>query len=89
MREHFAEVFSADSISSAYLPVEAILLNLKPTVANLQSLTVSTACLATHFVVGSKTHIGFGEELVRKYFAANRRDERRQHESDLRRLCAV
>lgn len=89
LREHFGEVASADSVGSAYLPVEAVLLNLMPIVASLQSLTVSTACLATHFVVESKTHIGFGDELVKKYFAPSRRHERRQHESDLRRLCAV
>jgi hypothetical protein len=58
-----------------------------PRVASLECLTVSTACLATHFVIGSKTHVGFGEELVTKYVAAGRRDERRRHESDLRRLC--
>jgi hypothetical protein len=85
----FSEVLSADSVGSAYLPVEAVLLDLIPVVASLQSLTVSTACLATRFVIGSTTHIGFGDELVTKYVAAGRRDARRQHESDLRRLCAV
>ncbi len=85
----FSEILSADSVGSPYLPIEAVLLDLMPIVASLRSLTVSTACLATHFVVGSKTHIGFGEELVAKYIAANRRDDRRRHESDLRRLCAL
>ena len=89
VRELFSEVLSADSVGSAYLPVEAVLLNLMPSVGSLQSLTVSTACLATHFVLGSKTHIGFGDELVTKYVSASRRDERRRHESDLRRLCSV
>jgi hypothetical protein len=89
LRGLFSEVLSADSVGSAYLPIEAVLLDLMPIVASLQSLTVSTACLATHFVVGSKTHIGFGDELVTKYVAAGRRHERCQHESALRRLCAV
>ena len=89
LRGLFSEVLSADSVGSAYLPIEAVLLDLMPIVASLQSLTVSTACLATHFVVGSKTHIGFGDELVTKYVAADRRDERCRHESELRRLCAV
>jgi hypothetical protein len=89
LRGLFSDVLSADSVGSAYLPVEAVLLELMPIVASLQSLTVSTACLATHFVLGSKTHIGFGDELVTKYVAAGRREARCQHESDLRRLCAV
>ncbi len=85
----FSEVLSADAVGSAYLPIETVLLDLMPIVASLQSLTVSTACLGTHFVVGCKTHIGFGEEVVAKYVAADRRDNRCRHESDLRRLCAV
>jgi hypothetical protein len=85
----FREVLSADSVGSAYLPIETVLLDLMPIVASLQSLTVSTACLATHFVIGSKTHIGFGEELVTKYVSADRRHNRCRHELDLRRLCAV
>lgn len=89
LRGLFSEVLSADSVGSAYLPIEAVLLELMPIVASLQSLTVSTACLSTHFVVGSRTLIGFGNELVTKYVAASRRNERCQHESDLRRLCAI
>jgi hypothetical protein len=89
LRGLFSEVLSADSVGSAYLPMEAVLLDLMPIVASLRSLTVSTACLATHFVVGSRTHIGFGDEVVSKYVAADRRHERCQHESALRRLCAV
>jgi hypothetical protein len=89
LRDLFSDVLSADSVGSAYLPMEALLLDLMPIVATLECLTVSTACFATNFVVGSRTHIGFGDELVRKYIAAERRDVRRQHELDLRRLCAA
>jgi len=85
----FSEVLSADSVGSPYLPMETVLLDLMPRVASLRSLTVSTACLATHFVVGSRTHIGFGDELVARYVAPDRRHERCRHEADLRRLCAV
>jgi hypothetical protein len=87
LREFFDDVWSADSIGNAYLPIEALLLNIMPVVASLNCLTVSTACLATHFVVGCKTHIGFGNELVAKYVVSGRRHERCQHELDLRRLC--
>ncbi|HEX4049629.1 MAG TPA: polysialyltransferase family glycosyltransferase [Steroidobacteraceae bacterium] len=89
MRGLFSEILSADSVGSAYLPVEALLINLMPIAADLRTLTVSTACLATTFVVGSRTEIGFGDQLVAKYVVANRRRERCQHESDLRRLCAA
>jgi hypothetical protein len=89
LRGLFSEVLSADCVGSPYLPIEAVLLDLMPVVASLQSLTVSTACLATHFVVGSRTLVGFGDELVAKYVAPARRHERCQHESDLRRLCAA
>jgi len=89
LRGLFSQILSADSAGSAYLPVEALLLNLMPSAANLRTLTVSTACLATTFVLGSRTDIGFGDELVMKYVVANHRRERCQHESDLRRLCAA
>lgn len=85
----FDEVWSADSVGSAYLPVEVLLLELGTVVANLRCLTVSTACLGTHFVVESKTEIGFGEALVARYMAPERREQRLRHESDLRRLCAT
>jgi Alpha-2,8-polysialyltransferase (POLYST) len=88
LQDHFSAVWSADSVGSAYLPIEVLLLNLMPIVASLHSLTFSTACLSTHFVVGSTTHIGFGEELVAKYVVPGRRRERRRHELDLRRICA-
>lgn len=89
LRGLFSEILSVDSVGSAYLPVETVLLDLMPVAASLQSLTVSTACLGTYFIVGSKTHIGFGDELVRKYVAAGQQEARRQHESELRHLCAV
>jgi hypothetical protein len=89
LRGLFSEVISADSVSSAYLPMEALLLKLKPVVASMQCLTVSTACLGTHFVTECKTHIGFGNDLVTNYVARSRRHERSRHESDLRRLCGV
>ncbi len=88
LQDLFSAVWSADSVGSAYLPIEVLLLNLMPIIASLHSLTVSTACLSTHFVVGSTTHIGFGEELVAKYAASGWRQERCQHELDLRRICA-
>jgi hypothetical protein len=88
LQGHFSAVWSADSICSAYLPIEVLLLNLMPIVASLDTLTVSTACLSTRFVVGSTTHIGFGEEIAAKYVVSGRRQVRRQHELDLRRICA-
>lgn len=89
LRNLFSDVCSADSVGSAYLPMEALLFSLIPVAASLQCLTVSTACLGTHFVVESKTHIGFGDELVAKHVAAGRREERCQHELDLQRLCSI
>ncbi len=85
----FDEVWSVDLVGSAYLPVEALLLELRSVAGSLRCLTVSTACLGTCFVVESKTFIGFGETLVAKYFALDRQKQRLQHESDLRRLCMV
>ncbi|MGA0571652.1 polysialyltransferase family glycosyltransferase [Variovorax sp. VNK109] len=87
LRRQFGEVWSADFLGSAYLPIEVLLLNLKPVVASLRTLTVSTACLAAHFVVKSRNHIGFGDTIVRRYVMANRRRERLEHERELRRLC--
>jgi hypothetical protein len=87
LRNHFGEVWSADSLGSAYLPMEVLLLNLKSVVASMCTLTVSTACLATHFVVRSQNYIGLGDAAVQRYVTPSRRRERRQHERDLRRLC--
>lgn len=83
----FDEVCSADSVGSSYLPVEVLLLELGSVVGSLRCLTVSTACLGTHFVVESKTDIGFGEALVTRYMTSDRRQQRLRHERDLRRLC--
>jgi len=52
-------------------------------------LTVSTACLGTRFVVESKTDIGFGDDLVARYFVSNRREHRLKHERDLRKICTT
>jgi hypothetical protein len=89
LRDLFDEVLSADLVGSSYLPMETLLLDLMPRVASLLCLTVSTACLATNFVVGSRTQIGIGDELVEKYVAADRRRERSRHEADLRRICSA
>lgn len=83
----FDEVWSADNVGSAYLPIEVLLLQLKLVVGSLRCLTVSTACLGTHFVVDSKTDIGFGDDLVSRYIDKDRRQKRMQHERDLRRIC--
>ncbi|MBL0919590.1 MAG: hypothetical protein IBJ14_12890 [Hydrogenophaga sp.] len=85
----FDEVWCADSVGSAYLPVEVLLLELVSVVDSLRCLTVSTACLGTHFVVESKTDIGFGEALVARYMAPDRQQQRLRHERDLRRLCVA
>lgn len=89
LQEQFSEVLNVDSIGSAYLPVETLLLAIKPIVSSMNCLTVSTACLGAHFVVGSKTYIGFGDERVSRYIRADRYRERCRHEMDLRRLCAL
>ncbi|MGE0351077.1 polysialyltransferase family glycosyltransferase [Hydrogenophaga sp.] len=85
----FDEVWCADAVGSAYLPVEVLLLELASVVGSLRCLTVSTACLGTRFVVESKTDIGLGDALVLKYMVPDRQEQRMQHERDLRRLCAV
>jgi hypothetical protein len=85
----FDDVWCADSVGSAYLPVEVLLLELGSVVGSLRCLTVSTACLGTHFVVESKTDIGLGETLVARYMAPDRQQQRLQHERDLRRLCVT
>jgi hypothetical protein len=85
----FDEVCSVDLVGSSYLPVEVLLLELGSVVGSLRCLTVSTACLGTRFVVESKTDIGFGEALVTRYMTPDRRQQRLQHERDLRRLCVV
>ncbi len=89
LQDLFSDVWSADSFGSAYLPMEVLLLDLKPVVACLHTLTVSTACLATNFVVRSNNHIGFGDQLVAKYMVKGWQQQRCQHELDLRRLCTV
>jgi hypothetical protein len=84
----FSTVISTDSVCSPYLPVEVLLLDSMSVVSELSTLTVSSACLATHFIVGSKTHIGFGEKLVRRFISADRREVRCQHETDLRHIIS-
>ncbi len=87
LEDLFEKVWSADSIGSAYLPVEILLLELGSDMQDLRCLTVSTACLGTHFIVGSETYIGLGETLVRRYIPRNLQEQRIHHEKLLRKLC--
>jgi hypothetical protein len=88
LRDIFSEVIPVDSIGSAYLPVEVLMLHLKPLVKNLHALTVSTACLASYFVINSDTAVGFGNTLVEKYFYPAWRQERIKHEQQLQGLVS-
>jgi len=85
----FEEVWSIDSLGSPYMPIETILLDLRSIVREMRCLTVSTACLGTHYVVESKTEVGLGENLVSKYIVENMQKQRIQHEQILRKLCLV
>ena len=87
LEDLFEKVWSADSVASAYLPVEILLLELGSDMQDLRCLTVSTACLGTHFIVGSETYIGLGETIVRRYIPRNLQEQRIHHEKILRKLC--
>jgi hypothetical protein len=86
LKDVFSEVISIDSIGSAYLPIEVFMLYIQPFVKNLHALTVSTACLGSHFVVNCNTVVGFGDALVEKYFFPAWCQERIKHEHQLQKL---
>lgn len=88
LRNVFSEVISVDSIGSAYLPIEVLMLYIQPLVKNLNALTVSTACLGSYFVVNCNTVVGFGDVLVEKYFYPAWRKERIKHEHQLQELIS-
>jgi hypothetical protein len=90
----FSEVVTAGGGENAYLPFEAVLLDLMAGEAreaprSIDVMTFSTACLAVRHVLRLAPRIGFGKDLVEKYFAPAYRAARNQHESDLLRLCST
>jgi hypothetical protein len=90
----FSQVLTASGSENAYLPFEAVLLDLLTGEAGeaprtIDVMTFSSACLTVRHVLRLKPRIGFGKDLVGKYFAPAHRAARNQHESDLRRLCST
>lgn len=88
LHPYFSHVISATE-SNSYLPIEAMLTAFQEKGENLRVLTCSTACLGTRLVLNLPTEIGFGRDIVRKYFPRSRRKARYAHEKELARLCST
>ena len=87
MRTSFAEVISLNDAAGSYAPVEMVLLELRNIAKSIECLAVSTACLGCGLVLGLPTRVGFGKQLVSKYFPRRYRASRVRHEARLNELC--
>ena len=71
-----------------YLPFELIFMEvfLNPELSNLQNprvFTFSSACLTLEFVLDTRCTLGFGSDIVQKFFYSDHVEGRIQHEADL------
>jgi len=71
-----------------YLPFELIFMEvfLNPELSSLQNprvFTFSSACLTLEFVLDTRCTLGFGSDIVQKFFYPDHVESRIQHEADL------
>ena len=91
LRGPFADVLTLSDEAGLYLPLEALLLELRsgePRPSDVVLCTFSSACLASRHLLGLAPRIGFGERLVRSHFHKPYVPSRLRHEAQLVSACA-
>ena len=90
LRGLFADVLTLSDEAGLYLPLEALLLELRsgePRPSEVVLCTFSSACLAPRHLLGLAPRIGFGERLVRSHFYKPYVPSRLRHEAQLVSAC--
>lgn len=89
LRQSFPHIFTLTDAFAAYLPLETLLLELRPPQAGsgVDLCTFSSACLASKYVLDILPRIGFGERLVRRHFRKPFVEARLRHERQLQSAC--
>jgi Alpha-2,8-polysialyltransferase (POLYST) len=90
LRPHFDNVYALTD-RTFYLPLETLVLELTahPECLGVDVCTYSSACLASRYVLGLEPRIGFGPQLVAKYFQRRFVTARLAHEQQLQAACAA
>jgi len=86
----FQRVITLTDAVGFYLPLEALLLEILSNddeSLGMDICTFSSACLAAKYILGIQPRIGFGSDLVKKYFNGRFVDARLRHERQLSKAC--
>lgn len=86
----FPHVVTLTDVAGFYLPLETLVLEIRSDqeqAAGIEVCTFSSACLASQYILGLRPRIGFGAQLVRKYFSRPFVAPRLHHEHQLSAAC--
>jgi len=86
----FQNVFTLSDDIGFFLPLEALLMNIRSLGSidrKIDVCTFSSACLASKYILDITPRIGFGERLVRRHFKAPFVEARLNHEKQLLEAC--
>lgn len=85
-------VFLLDDLNSFFTPFECFLIKIEKLYPELfkriNIFCTSSSCLSIQLLFGIDPKIGFGDELIMKYFKQEQIYNRIQHERDLKKLMA-
>jgi len=87
----FQSVFALSGDIGFFLPLEALLMNIRSVGSidrNIDVCTFSSACLASKYILDITPRIGFGGRLVKKHFKAPFVEARLNHERQLLTACS-
>lgn len=83
----YSEIFLLSEGSLFYAPFEIFFMRLFPNsnrIAAPKIFAFSSACLTLEFLFKAECHVGFSEEIVKKYFYSDQVANRIKHEADLK-----
>lgn len=90
LKKRFAHVCTLSDALVSYLPLEVLVLKIRPSCEShlgIEICTFSSACLAAKHVLGIQPRIGFGKHTVVRHFKKPYIGPRQRHEVQLQRAC--
>jgi hypothetical protein len=92
LKKRFTHVFTLSDAVASYLPLEVLMLEIRPAAEShlgIEICTFSSACLAAKHVLGIQPRIGFGARAVARHFAKPYIKPRLCHERQLHEACGA
>lgn len=90
LKQRFDHVFTLSDALASYLPLEALVLEIRPAGEShlgVEICTFSSACLAARHLLGIQPRIGFGARAVARHFERSYVLPRQRHERQLHKAC--